>query len=641
MTITETAAPTSVRRRMAFKHSLPRVLMLLAIMVATACAPLQPDGAAGDTRSQRAAILAKQQRHDDAAEAYLELAARTEGPERERYLIRAARQRHLAGRLGAAQAILDSLPVPVDKSNRLGWAQVAADLALARNQAAKALEILDQAPRSKKPEATAELLRIRAEALFRLGDPVGATRAYLEREIWLRDRAEITENQQLLWAGFQRWGQTLKPDAVTEADDPVLAGWLELGRIAASYRDSKSGMAIALKTWQQRYPSHPANDVLVARLLQDIGPIATMPTRVAVLLPLAGRQQASGTAIRDGMLAAHYASGGQTDQPVIDFYDVDTLGAANAIQIAAASGAQFIVGPLLKDSVRTIAQADLPVPVLALNYLPADAPPPPGLYQYALAPEDEAEQIAERAIAAGQSRAIVFAPDNAWGRRLQNSFVSTFTGLGGIVIASRFYEPCEPDFSYGIRSVLLIDESQARYERLKANLRMDIGFEPRRRQDVDLIFLAATHTDGKLIRPQLKFYYAGNIPTYATSAIYQEGSRNNSDLNGIIFPDMPWMIDPDLETQAIRTTLKQLWPGPASRFARLYAMGFDAYHLVPELAAGAMHPADEIAGVTGRLHLAGDGRIHRKLRWAQFRRGRPVRLEEASEPGVSTPASND
>ncbi|HHQ14078.1 MAG TPA: hypothetical protein ENK16_03535, partial [Chromatiales bacterium] len=169
MTITETAAPTSVRRRMALKHSLLRAAALAVVVVAVACAPLQPDGAAGDARSQRAAMLAKQQRHDDAAEAYLELAARAEGPERERYLIRAARQRHLAGRLGAAQAILDSLAVPVDKSNRLGWAQVAADLALARNQAAKALEILDQAPHSNKPEATAELLRIRAEALFRVG----------------------------------------------------------------------------------------------------------------------------------------------------------------------------------------------------------------------------------------------------------------------------------------------------------------------------------------------------------------------------------------------------------------------------------------------------------------------------------------
>ncbi len=637
MTITETAAATSVCRRIAAQHSLLLVVMLAAVLIVTACAPLQTNAPAGDARAQRAALLAKRQRHDDAAEAYLALATQTEGPIRERYLIRAARQRRLAGKLGAAQAILDSLPDPVDASNRLGWAQVAADLAIARNQAAKALEILDAAPPSSKPEVTAELLRLRAEALFRVGDAVGATRAYLEREVWLRDRAAIAENQRLLWAGYQRWGKTLTPDVIAEAEDPVLAGWLELGRIAATHRDSDAGMAIALSAWQHRHPEHPANDVLIAGLLQDIGPIAVMPERMALLLPLSGRQQASGTAIRDGLLAAHYAASERPDRPVIDIYDVGSLGAVTAMQTAVANGAQFVIGPLLKDSVQTIAQTAVPVPVLALNYLPADVPAPPGLYQYALAPEDEAEQVAERAIAAGQWRAIALAPNNPWGRRLLNSFTTTFTGLGGVVLASRYYDPAEPDFSYGIREILLVDESQARYERLAANLHMKLGFEPRRRQDIDLIFLAATHSAGKLIRPQLKFYYAGKVPTYATSAIYQEGSRNNSDLNGIMFPDMPWLIDPDLETQAIRATVERLWPDQAQRLARLYAMGFDAYHLVPELAAGSSSRGGDIAGVTGRLHLAGDGRIHRRLRWAQIRRGRPVRLEPIGEPATQFP----
>jgi hypothetical protein len=35
---------------------------------------------------------------------------------------------------------------------------------------------------------------------------------------------------------------------------------------------------------------------------------------------------------------------------------------------------------------------------------------------------------------------------------------------------------------------------------------------------------------------------------------------------------------------------------------------------------------DEIVGATGRLYLDLDGRIHRKLAWAQFERGEPVAL---------------
>ena len=41
----------------------------------------------------------------------------------------------------------------------------------------------------------------------------------------------------------------------------------------------------------------------------------------------------------------------------------------------------------------------LPVPVLALNYLDPGKPAPFNLFQWGLAPEDEARQAAERAIA--------------------------------------------------------------------------------------------------------------------------------------------------------------------------------------------------------------------------------------------------
>ena len=39
-------------------------------------------------------------------------------------------------------------------------------------------------------------------------------------------------------------------------------------------------------------------------------------------------------------------------------------------------------------------------------------------------------------------------------------------------------------------------------------------------------------------------------------------------------------------------------------------------------------PFDEIIGATGRLYLEADGRVHRKLAWAQFERGVPVALPD-------------
>ena len=50
----------------------------------------------------------------------------------------------------------------------------------------------------------------------------------------------------------------------------------------------------------------------------------------------------------------------------------------------------------------------LPVPVLTLNYLPDEVAAPPALYQFALSPEDEAVSAAERAVADGYSRCLLY-----------------------------------------------------------------------------------------------------------------------------------------------------------------------------------------------------------------------------------------
>lgn len=599
----------------------------LALAIAVAgCEPMQRQADdPGTAVARRASALAEQGRHDDAAAAYLQLASSAAGTERERYLIRAARERRLAGKLGGAQAILDTLPAPVSDANRLGWSQVAGDLAVATGQPKRALEIVNQAPPTSKSGAAAELLRIRGEALFRLDDPVAATRAFIEREVWLDSQADIAANQQMLWAGFQRYGGSLALRPQTDTADPVLSGWLDLGSIAATRRSGGS-LGLALRGWQTSYPNHPANAVLVNELLADFGGAPIMPEQVALLLPLSGRQQAAGIAVRDGFIAAHYAATDLPSRPQLRIYDVDARGPVAAAQAAVADGAQFIVGPLLKESVQALASAGVAVPVLALNYLPDELRVAGGFYQFALAPEDEASAIADRALRSGQYRALVIAASNDWGRRLRDAFATVFQAQGGIIVDTRLYDPGEPDFSYDIRDALLIDESRDRHERLNANLGIELGFEPRRRDDIDLIFLGANDAAGKLIRPQLRFYYAGDIPTYATSAIYQAGSSNNLDLNGILFPDMPWIVAPDAGLRAVRNSIERQWPGQNDRLGRLYAMGLDAYSLVPLLAGGAAARI-EIAGASGRLYLAGDGRIHRRLDWAVVRNGRPAALQ--------------
>ncbi|RLA26638.1 MAG: hypothetical protein DRR11_19460, partial [Gammaproteobacteria bacterium] len=264
-------------------------------------------------------------------------------------------------------------------------------------------------------------------------------------------------------------------------------------------------------------------------------------------------------------------------------------------------------------------------PTLTLNFLPEQSPRSVGFYQFSLSPEDEARQVARRASTLGQHRALALAPNNAWGKRLLASFKEELQDHGGQILDYQLYDPNTPDFSNNIQRLLLIDESRARRDRLNANLGIKLEYEPRRREDIDLIFLAARATTGKLIRPQLRFYYAGSIPTYSTSAIYQEGSRNNSDLNGIMFPDVPWIIAPDGLSLEVRETLAEYWPDQAERRARLYALGFDAYRLTPIINSG--NHTLEIEGMTGTLYFDDRNRILRRLPWARMQRGRPVLMD--------------
>lgn len=609
------------------------IAVLVAIFALAACESMQIRQPDTPTDREAQALSAKG-RHQGAADAFLRLAQASEGALQQRYLILVANERRLAGNPEIAQTILGRLGEPIDESNLLLWSQVAAEVAIVMGDPVQAIAALDRAPPTSDEEIAINLLLIRSNVLFRLGRPVEATKAMLARDVWLTDRAAISENQRLLWENFENWGISLTPDARWGDHDPILRGWLELGFIAWSQRTNPYTMRTALAGWQKSNAAHPANSVLIPEILDSIQAVQQFPRQVALLLPISGRQRASAEAVRDGFLAGHFASAIMADRPIVKIYDVSGFDVADIYQLAVDEGADFVVGPLLKESVQRLAWVGVTTPTLTLNFLPDDFYVTDEIYQFSLSPEDEARQIAQRVASLGQFRALALAPDNDWGRRLLASFTEELENQGGRILQYRLFDPNSPDFSASIEELLLINESRARKNRLSANLGIQFEYEVRRRSDIDLIFLAASANAGKLIRPQLRFHYAGSIPTYSTSAIYQEGSRNNSDLNGIMFPDIPWIIAPDGQSVEVRDSLSRHWPQQSKRRSRLYAMGFDAYRLMPLINAG-MGP-DELQGMTGVLYVDDRRRILRRLPWARMRRGKPELMDTAPLP-TATP----
>jgi hypothetical protein len=234
--------------------------------------------------------------------------------------------------------------------------------------------------------------------------------------------------------------------------------------------------------------------------------------------------------------------------------------------------------------------------------------------------------VARQAIADGRLNAVVLVPNSDWGIRILTSFSGELEAYGGAVLEFRGYETGVQDFTGSITSLLKLSESNQRYRRLAANLGQNVEFEPRRRRDVDFIFLVADSRTGRLLMPQLRFHYAGDLPTYATAEIFEPGGRgNNSDLNGVIYPDASMLVAPNIGSEAVRTSLERHWPRRGQRLSRLYAMGFDAYRLIPRL--NRSNPTEVMhSGLSGHLSLDQEGRVHRQLEFAQMRGGQPERL---------------
>jgi outer membrane PBP1 activator LpoA protein len=173
------------------------------------------------------------------------------------------------------------------------------------------------------------------------------------------------------------------------------------------------------------------------------------------------------------------------------------------------------------------------------------------------------------------------------------------------------------DYSDAITTMLGFEESERRHRQLVATLGQPLEFAPRRRDDVQFVFVAGQPTQGRLIRPQLKFHFAGDLPVYSTSDVYDPNPTANEDLEGVVFPDAPWMISPDPGIAGLRDEMSTAYGVQnVRRRGRLYAMGYDAYSITVALRDPATFASVPVAGLTGRLTLGPDGRIRRSLDWA-------------------------
>ncbi|MTI15253.1 penicillin-binding protein activator [Sansalvadorimonas verongulae] len=414
----------------------------------------------------------------------------------------------------------------------------------------------------------------------------------------------------------------------------TLQPWLELALIYRSPSELNAQL-VELKQWEQRWSGTPAQLNMPAAIttLQHTSPYE--PRRIALLLPLSGPQASAGQAVRDGFMASYYQSlhNSQSNPkysrtlPEIVLYDTANSKASSILaQQAQEEGAEMIIGPLRRSvASQNLKDSNVTVPWLVLNQV-GEQPETNPVYQFGLASESEAIQAAERAWEDGYRNPIIMTPDTSWGKRVADSFSSTWEELGGQVLSHYTFNNTG-DYNTSASEALLVNASFKRANNLTRLIGERLDYTPRRRNDADMIFMAGSPTQGRQLKPALDFYFAYNLPVYTVSTMYsgQQDVVQDRDLNDVRIPLMPWFVS---RSSPLKRSIQNTWKTSKSQLAPLYALGSDTWRIYPRLEQMSKSEGAELFGATGILTIPPSREVKRELSWQYFRNGRPVALSK-------------
>ena len=176
------------------------------------------------------------------------------------------------------------------------------------------------------------------------------------------------------------------------------------------------------------------------------------------------------------------------------------------------------------------------------------------------------------------------------------------------------------DYSDQIGRLLKIGASSRRHQQLQRRLGRSLGFQPRRREDADLVFVVARAAQGQLLVPQLRYNYSGDLPIYAIQNIFDPEHLDNRDLNGVEMPALPLLADG--HAQVMHGGFPPDWLAASGFNIALFAMGYDSFKLALSLFDGPKGLGNGIRGLTGVVSRAPDGQLQRELAWTRVEEGK-------------------
>lgn len=489
----------------------------------------------------------------------------------------------------------------------------------------------------------------RADVLHGLGYYPASAQERIFIESLLTDNNNQSANAKAIWQTLLKMPVAQLQAERRQSVDETYTAWLELAVIHYNNQIDIAQQVEQVQDWLQRWPTHSAANHLPKSIKALKKSAATRPEKIVALLPLSGPLSEAGKAVQEGLATAYFTALSEGwALPTITSYDTHQYSIEQLYKQANRDGADLIIGPLEKDKVAALLTMPTDIPILALNYISdtpklsdttqvdgvsQDAhngiandmlrimPAPLNIIQFGLAAEDEALQLANIARETNFRNAIIIQSSADWSKRASHVFSQQWTASGGTIVGNTTLTEAK-NYSAEIEKSLLLPTSNARHQRLENIIGQRIEFTPRRRNDIDVIVIFANSKQTRSIKPLLAYHYAGKLPVYGSSHINNgiEQSTINRDLNGIVFNEIPWVLEShSLKPQVAARYIKN------KKLGRLFAMGLDAFYLHPRIEQLKQAPDSQLQGMTGRLSLQ-KNRIVRELQMAEFAKGKAKKI---------------
>ena len=356
-------------------------------------------------------------------------------------------------------------------------------------------------------------------------------------------------------------------------------------------------------------------------------------------MPLSGKNQNQGLAVKEGILAAYFNEQERQSRAIapqnmpelvfIDSNGSDLLFAEQFI------GLDFIIGPLLKDNIAKFSPY-IDAPTLALNYIEHDANVLPNepttlsnQYFFALSPEDEAIQMARHLQELGLQKPLLIQSESSTAARMSNAFISEWQALGMHQVETATFNT-NKNMRNGIATLLNVADSKKRIKQIESLVVKEVHSFERNRRDADAVVIFANASQTELINPIIESSispFADILPVFASSRSYSTKKNMNSmrDLRNLRFMDMPWML-PDHDYPTLKATYNSLWPKHQDNNLRLFAMGYDAFNLIAHLRPLQQLPQYRFTGLTGDIYMDEQQQLRRILPWGQIKDDKVVKI---------------